>query len=815
MQKTHVLSLATFSKNSARATHGSTASGTARRRKAALYALLLITAALFACGKEGPFEGYFPETGKAAIQLHANDLRSHLNILYLALAPGYEDLPALAYFRLAKGAEVSCAFVTNGEAGESDVETLYPNQLLGVRREEAFHALRMLDVDEYFINMPDIAAASSVSAVRKHWPAKVLQKELAKLIAEKKPDIILIGRDWQAPGESLRSRVLAKDVRAAVVALEPGQRTGSDSTGVQASWPVNRVFIDRGDGSGRRVPVEQKDALWKKTYREIAAEAAETYASLRLQRQKWAGGKAPAYTLLYPEDEKELRAIDAGLPESISTRLQSLNAGVQKLTALALNGRNDAFLEQSVSLLDSISMQIVLGKKLRAQDKRVLYKWKEKLDEMRCAALGIKVHYTISDTALTELQLTYLTITQVDGLADAGEARIFFDALGDGWAINENIEKRLPLVYNEPYRLVTPKNLEFNTPVSLFGLQSHTYKRQIPFFIVRQTQKPRKLDFIHKSAFYLSAVPRFLVDVQTPIVRMIPGERVDVRLTNYSRDGVADTLRIEHLYATAARSFFRLSNKDDTHLARLYPIWRGNPPEGSYLIPITIRGEKVGNFLARKFTAVVDRRKKVGVLTGLPNSALASALRRLQVAFTEVTCGENIAQQIDTLDVLLIDRRALTLRPEILERREQLLRFVENGGHLIVLAQEPEAWRASALFPGCELRETDRFDNELPVQFDHGHPLVIAPNELTQADWQNWILRRAYQEIVLGNGVQAEKLVLAADSGSPLLISAERRLGRLTYIGLALTPQLLNVQPGAYRLLANLISNQSLPEGSK
>jgi hypothetical protein len=40
----------------------------------------------------------------------------------------------------------------------------------------------------------------------------------------------------------------------------------------------------------------------------------------------------------------------------------------------------------------------------------------------------------------------------------------------------------------------------------------------------------------------------------------------------------------------------------------------------------------------------------------------------------------------------------------------------------------------------------------------------------------------------------------------PLLLTRKLGRGRMTYVDLALAPQWLNVHPGAYRLLANLIS---------
>jgi len=44
-------------------------------------------------------------------------------------------------------------------------------------------------------------------------------------------------------------------------------------------------------------------------------------------------------------------------------------------------------------------------------------------------------------------------------------------------------------------------------------------------------------------------------------------------------------------------------------------------------------------------------------------------------------------------------------------------------------------------------------------------------------------------------------------SGKPLIVSLTDGKGKQTYVDLALGHQWMNIHPGAYRLLANLISN--------
>ncbi|MFQ5629434.1 MAG: hypothetical protein ACE5I1_11785, partial [bacterium] len=374
-----------------------------------------------------------------------------------------------------------------------------------------------------------------------------------------------------------------------------------------------------------------------------------------------------------------------------------------------------------------------------------------------------------------------------------------------GWAINENIENNFPLTLNEPIRLLTPKNVNYNRPHTIYGLDKQQIDERFFFFIIHNA-KNREHSFIHRSEVKLSYVPRFEAEALTPIVRMGPGERVLVRLKNHSRDGVTDTVRIEHDFASATGIAFRLSNKEDSQVTTLFPVWNSKLQTGNYVIPISIQGEEVARFAARKFDTAIDDKKRLGLLTGITESPLQSALRRLRVNNTRVDFSQNIAQQIDSLDVLFIDRNAMLLSPEILRNKEQIEAFVNNGGHLVILAQEADTWNANPLWNEVSLASIYTHHDELPVEIDSNHDLLKSPNIITSIDWQEWLFLRSYNFVDLSTDNGIEIPVRVKDSSAPLVITRRFGKGRKTYVDLALSPQLQNVHPGAFRILANLIS---------
>lgn len=767
--------------------------------------VILLFGLLLACDRERPQQTYFPEVGGEAIRNRALDLRYDLSIMSIALEPGFEDLETLAYYRLHRGASIMSAYVSNGENRDSDIRVEYPNYRAATRREEAYRALSFLDGDHYFLNLPHLVAAADSEQVRNAWPAKQMRSSLKAAISRFKPDIIIVARDRDNVA-SLKNQIVLADVLAAVGSLA-GERDADETNGANGvePWKVERVFVDRPGRGGLALDVDELHTTWKKSYRAIAEEAAQAYRSIAVQRQQWkAGAPAPAYELVRPEVEAELTALDNLLPVFKSQRLGGMARRIDKLTDPLIQGKTDGAAKEIADLLEAVTIQMGNLPYLSAREKRALYGWKKGLDELACTLNNVQVKYEISDTALTTLQLSFLTIKEVQGLSGGGETSVFFGSENENWVIDESLEKKRPLKINQPYNLLSPQELPYNTPQAKYGYQSSQFRSPLMFFVIHRADE-REKSFIHRSVIDMSYSPRFIVEVLTPIVRIGPQERIDVRLTNRSRDGVRDTLRIEHELAASPGSAFRLSNKDDSHMAKLYPYWKQMPLEGSYLLPIEIDGRQVGNFVARQFGADADTSRRVGYLTGLQESALDAALRRLYFNARRLDATK-LEAELANLDVLIIDRRALTLLPQLAAQRSRLDAFARNGGHLVVMAQDDAAWQQAPLIDKIALRKSDRLAENLPLALLDNHRLLTSPNEVLLEEFDGWLNQRGYNEVVLQEGSSAEILIRTETEGRPLLISESFGQGRKTYIELALTAQLLNVHPGSYRLLANLLS---------
>ena len=758
---------------------------------------------------------YFPQTGTGALYQRAIDAKARLNVLSISLEPGYEDLSTLAYLRMGIGARIVSAYVTNGEAGESDVHGEYPNYLAATRRTEAANALALLGGEEYFLNMPDFGAASDTAVVRSQWNVDSLQIRIDKLLTDFRPDVILIARDWASDGESPKRSVLQQILLRALRKLEPTpaqKRTGGADE--MFRWNVDRVLIETGSKAGVSVPIDRVHPFWKKSYRAIGLEAGNAYVSMHDQRKQWYGPGASrttiSYVNVYPVPARRLKAIDEGLPRPAPSSIQGIDREIASAAQVIAKGpmstasRSDA-LRRVAAAIDSVDEFLSQPMALTSQSRKICMQWKLTLENLRVALLGVFIHYKIDPMILTERQLAYLVIDSIAGIQPGDSTWVYFPLAGVQWYVDENTSKMWPLRHKEPYRLLSPATLDHDLPAASSGLSEATIGKTFTFFIMCKS-KTREHNFIYRASPRLLYSERFSTEVLTPIVRAVPNERLIVRTTNHSRDGVRDSVHVDDSLAVSDKKEFRLNVKDEPFVDTLELQWRRQLGEGTYIVPVNISIKSVARFAARKFDVNVDSSRRIALITGIEGSPTGETLRRLGLRYAEVRDAGSLERQLEGAQVAIIDRRAMTLMGGLASQRGSLMRFVGSGGHLIVLAQDAKVWNATPFVDGLQLTTTDALEEAFEVETVEHHRLFTAPNRLTWQDWESWLFRRAHN-ILAGPALQTAVIPLKSKlEKNPMIVEWSVGSGIFTYVDLALQHQFLNVHPGAFRLFANLIS---------
>ncbi len=774
-------------------------------RPAALCAPILL-ATLF-CAVTARASVMMPDTGEAAIRQRALALGTTDRVMMVALRPGEEDFATIARLRLGSGARIMELFVTNGEAGESDGEAMLPQELAATLRLASTAAAESLDTEPLFLNLPDLVACSDSLRLADSWPGDSLLHRLVLTIGQMKPHLVILCRDRSsgAPGlawQSLRSRL--KD---AITLLDPRKKNalrvivpGADP------WAVGRFIADDGSpgnadpgsGSGGSIP-------GMKSYDEIARSLEELFAVQRIQR---AGRTASSYSLVLPRTTRgaALREPAARVPG----KLLSLGRSLQTLALNALSRKRNQgkLLAATAAAMDSLDIGIGKFYREKGEELPVLLQWKICLENLRNALLGVSVRYNLSESVLTARQLVYLRIDAITGLTSDGSTVVYLPAADRGWVLNESLKQRLPLAPPQEIRLLTPKDVDCDLPAAGAALTHNVTVHPTMVFVIHEA-KDRTRSFVYRISLPIRFAPRFAVDVLTPIVRSTDGERVRVRLTNNSRDGVRDVIKVEDSLVVSTPGAFRLNGKGASVEDTLFLRWKAPSTDDMHLLSLKIQTDVVGQCAARRFSVEADTSRRVLLISGTGGSPTAETLRRLGYAHVVLDgSGNPSADQLAAADVVVLDFRVLTLLPQLRQHLASVVAGVTGrGGHVVILAQEANSWDEHS-FGGVRLTATSKLDDSTNVLLDSLSWFCTGPNHITRSDFSGWVFRKGFNDLALAPGVHAEIPVRVAQTGAPLVVRIPTGTGAITYVDLALAPQWMSVHPGTLKIFAELLSHR-------
>lgn len=188
----------------------------------------------------------------------------------------------------------------------------------------------------------------------------------------------------------------------------------------------------------------------------------------------------------------------------------------------------------------------------------------------------------------------------------------------------------------------------------------------------------------------------------------------------------------------------------------------------------------------------------------------------MQMGYQLDILDENGLREADLsqYQAVVIGIRAYNTQDWLFNRKDQLLEYVENGGNMIVQYNtRSRSFQGAdfAPYPFTISRERVTEENA-KVRFALAdHPVLNEPNDLSQADFDNWVQERGLY--FAREWDQAYRAPLAwHDKGEPDrlggLLLAHYGKGAFIYTGISFFRELPAGVTGAYRLMANLISYQ-------
>ena len=202
---------------------------------------------------------------------------------------------------------------------------------------------------------------------------------------------------------------------------------------------------------------------------------------------------------------------------------------------------------------------------------------------------------------------------------------------------------------------------------------------------------------------------------------------------------------------------------------------------------------------------------RVGYVMGIGDDVPAG-IAQLGASVTLLDERDLASGELGQYDAIMTGTRAYAVREDLRTYNQRLLDYVRDGGNLIVLYNTQELDpNQFAPFPG-ELtpRAEEVSEEDAPVEIlAPQHPVLRAPNAITKDDFAGWVEQRGSKFWSSWDRAYTPLLATWDQGQAPQRggwLHARYGNGHYTYFAYAFHRQLPYGVPGAYRLLANLLS---------
>jgi len=167
--------------------------------------------------------------------------------------------------------------------------------------------------------------------------------------------------------------------------------------------------------------------------------------------------------------------------------------------------------------------------------------------------------------------------------------------------------------------------------------------------------------------------------------------------------------------------------------------------------------------------------------------------------------------ELSDLDAVVVGIRAFNTSEALVSRMEILNNYVAQGGLLLIQYQTTSGLLAKQMGPLPFSLGRDRVtDQESAVVFlEPKHPVFNAPNTLTSKDFEHWVQERGLYFAATWSPEFTPLIGMSDPSEEQTkggLILGHFGKGTIIYTGISFFRQLPEGVPGAYKLLANLLS---------
>ena len=798
------------------------------------------------------------------------------SVLYIAAHPDDENNSFLPYLAKEKMYRTAYLSLTRGDGGQNLIGPEQGIELGMIRTKELLAAREIDGAEQYFTSAYEFGFSKSMDEALQVWDRKKVLADAVWVIRNYKPDVIIarFPPDARAGhGHHSASAQIARE--AFIAAADPSQFPEQLINGVTI-WQAKRLLWNTFNFGGAnttsndqfKIDVGVYNALEGKSYGEIGGEARSMHKSQGEGRPRRKGEIIEYFTTILGD------APTQNLLDGVSldwTRLGQNASGISSMIDAAIAAYNP--LQPALSLPSLVGIY----KEIKALPESVWKSYKlQTLQQIIEAAAGLSLEaFTVSEKAVQGDSVSFTcAINNRSGSAVTLENisvtnQAYTKQVQQKLLLNKNYNYAInlfPVVAKnqfQPYWLQQSKESDGMFLVNDYGVLGKAWNEptlSVQFtctiegvvFIMMRPVQYKYVDLVKGECVqpFILIPPYELVVKPTVVLTGVVSEKgkkneatplqlsllsnqekqkgVGVRFTlmdqkngkqlyEHSIDSVINDVKIKSIQVPIAH-FYNATNTSNTVMPSV-TVTSNNSAQNfnNHLQKIVYDHISNTHYLTQDIIKVVNdpirvKGSRVGYIAG-SGDLTEEALVQLGYRVEKITAANCTLQYLAGFDAIIAGVRAYNVNAFLKDGYQTLLKYVEQGGNLIVQYNRtgtngltpPMAPYPFTISAGSRVTE----ENAEVVFAIPSHPVLQSPNVITASDFEGWIQERStYQATAIDARYLAPLLMHDKNEqpSSGSLITCSYGKGNFAYVGLALFRQLPAGVTGSYKLLANLIA---------
>ncbi len=838
------------------------AEGGRRRAGLALVVFALSACVALAGGRQDAERERDAASQRAELYQALLDLQNPWTVMCVAAHPDDEDGATLTVLRRKYGVHTVTVFSTYGEGGQNAVGPELYEELGAIRARETVEASEIQGSEPYFLGLKDFGFSKSADEAFRVWGHDEALRRLVLKIRQLRPDVIITNHDTVS-GHGHHQATGRLVIEAFDAAADPRRFPEHLGPSRAQVWQVQRLFVrayadEEASEGGAIISVNhsERDEVRGMTYAEQALAALRRHATQGPWPQTVPVNWTPPIRYRLARSAKTAPP----LPANAQTFLDGMSLHktvAERAVPLAYQAVLPVYVANKYDPVGILQSLLALRGSASAvppyetPDSQRFQLMDVRLKRALAVASGIRATLIPHNDVLIPGTLTPVSLeisnegsvparirgTSLYGLRPSGRAN-FPQTLAPGGSVT--------LEYLSP----TPRSAGFTVPHAehlddglLFGRELAASVRVEIDRMIFPVEAVRRMDVappveiadITPSPLVLTRAAHDLPAANSPSARIgpVPSISFALRLINHrdrpfkgrviARGSISKTVAGGAPVTLAPHEERAVEvRRDGDFFTLIMDSVKGRTHVIPNVVTLDVVGDDSPAVVAERRVRVVwaDARVAPDLRVGYVRSfddTLRDSLNALGVEASELKVEDISASDLSKFHAIIIDNRGYQAHPELVAANQRLLDYVSEGGTLIVFYHRTNEWNPDAekkrpqLAPyPLALGNSRVTDETAPIQFaEPQHALLNYPNKITAEDFAGWIQERGLYYPEEWDAHYSAPLSTSDKGEAPLrggLLAADYGRGRYVYTSMVWYRQLRAGVPGAYRVLANLIS---------